>query len=76
IAIGGGLSQDARKVFAHGIAGLESSIARDMPLREALSDARANIADAAERAMRLILVGREIQQTAAERGQVRGRRKS
>lgn len=61
IAIGGGLADDARGVFNHGIEGLASAIARDMPLEEALSGAREYVADAAERALRLVLVGRTLE---------------
>ena len=58
LAIGGGLGDDARDVFAHGIDALASAVARDMPLEEALAHARTYLANAAERALRLILVGR------------------
>lgn len=57
IAIGGGISNDAHAVFAHGIDGLESAYAREMPLDEALANSRMYIANAAERAIRLILIG-------------------
>jgi glycerate kinase len=60
IAIGGGLAGDARLVFAHGIDGLEAAIASDMPLAQALDNARSYIADAAERAMRLVMIGRRL----------------
>lgn len=57
LAIGGGLGDDARGVFAHGIDALSAAVARDMNLDEALAHARTYIANAAERAMRLIMVG-------------------
>ena len=57
IAIGGGLADDAGEVFTHGINGLEAAIARDMPLDEALANSREYIANAAERVIRLILIG-------------------
>lgn len=60
VAIGGGLSDDARDVFRHGIDGLEAAVARDMGLDEALANAGVFIANAAERIMRLILVGKRI----------------
>jgi glycerate kinase len=60
IAIGGGLADDARSVFRHGIDGLESTIVRDLELEEALANAARNLADAAERAMRLVLIGSRI----------------
>jgi len=60
IAIGGGLADDARGVFSHGIDALQGAIARDLPLAEALARAPEFIADAAERAMRLVLIGRRL----------------
>lgn len=60
LAIGGGLGDDARGVFAHGIDALASAVARDMPLEEALAHARTYLANAAERAMRLILIGQKL----------------
>ncbi len=60
IAIGGGLADDAQGVFSKGIDGLEAAIARDMPLAEALAGSRKFIANAAERALRMILVGKKI----------------
>ena len=57
ITIGGGLADDAVEVFKHGINGLEAAIARDMPLDEALANSREYIANAAERVIRLILIG-------------------
>ena len=63
VAIGGGLADDAREVFRHGIGGLEPAIARDMTLDEALANSRENIANAAERAIRLITIGQGITKT-------------
>jgi glycerate kinase len=60
VAIGGGLADDARGVFRHGIDALQSAIARDMPLEQALERAPDYIADAAERALRLVLIGRRM----------------
>lgn len=68
IAIGGGLADDARENFAHGIDGLEPAIARDMPLREALSNAEDYIANAAERALRLALIGQGMERKKRGRG--------
>lgn len=62
IAIAGGLGDDAPALFAHGIAGLESACAREMGLSEALSYSRAHLRNAAERVMRLLLVGRMLDQ--------------
>ena len=58
IAIGGGLADDAGEVFTHGINGLEAAITRDMHLDEALANSREYIANAAERVIRLIMIGR------------------
>ncbi len=60
IAIGGALADDAQKVFAHGIDGLESASAKDMSLEEAIGNSRAYIENAAERAVRIILIGKKI----------------
>lgn len=60
IAIGGSLSDDARGVFAHGIAGLESAAARDMDLAEALKNSRKHLEFAGERMMRLVLIGKSM----------------
>ena len=60
IAIGGGLADDAGEAFDHGINGLEAAIARDMPLDEALANSGEYIANAAERAIRLIVIGQEM----------------
>ena len=57
VAIGGGLADDAGEAYRHGIHGLEAAIARDMPLDEALANSREYIANAAERAIRLIKIG-------------------
>lgn len=59
IAIGGGLSDDANGVFAHGIAGLEAAIARDMDIEEALAKAKVFLANAAERVIRTVMIGRK-----------------
>ena len=60
VALGGGLADDAAEAFKHGIGGLEAAIARDMTLDEALANSREYIANAAERVIRLIIIGREI----------------
>lgn len=60
IAIGGSLADDAQGVFSHGIDALDSAIARDMPLQEALTGSRKFITNAAERVMRMILVGKKM----------------
>ncbi|MGE0385767.1 MAG: glycerate kinase [Gammaproteobacteria bacterium] len=57
IAIGGSLADDAHGVFAHGIDALESAVARTMDLHTALERAPDYVADAAERALRLVRLG-------------------
>ena len=58
VAIGGGITDDANGVFAHGIDGLESACARDMSLEEAIGHSKAHLANAAERVIRLVLIGK------------------
>jgi len=60
IAIGGALSDDAANVFAHGIDGIASASVKNMSLEEALRDSRAYITNAAERVIRVILIGKKI----------------
>lgn len=60
ILIAGKISPDAHHIFQHGIAGLESAYSRDMPLEESMGNAKTYLADAAERALRLVLVGKKI----------------
>jgi glycerate kinase len=60
LAIGGGLSDDAGGVFAHGIDGLETATPNAMALDVAIKKSRQYLQDAAERAARLIVVGQRI----------------
>lgn len=60
VAIGGGLADDARGVFDHGIDALEAAVARDMDLPTAMKRAPELIENAAERVARLIKVGQRI----------------
>ncbi len=60
VAIGGGITDDANAVFAYGIDGLESAYAREMPLAEAMGNSKTYIANAAERVIRLIMIGKNI----------------
>ncbi len=57
VAIGGALSDDARNVFQHGIDAIESAAAKDMTLQQAIAQSKADLANAAERVIRLILIG-------------------
>ena len=58
IAIGGALSDDARQVFDHGIDAIESAAAKDMSLEEAINNSKQDLANAAERVIRMILIGK------------------
>lgn len=60
VAIGGSLADDANGVFKHGIDGLESAAARDMDLAEAIANSPRHLELAAERVMRLLLLGRKM----------------
>jgi glycerate 2-kinase len=60
VAIGGGITDDANGVFAHGIDGLESACARDMSLEEAIANSKAHLTNAAERVVRLVLIGKKM----------------
>lgn len=60
VAIGGSLADDARGVFEHGIAGLESAAARDMDLAEAIRNSRKHLELAGERVIRLLLIGKKL----------------
>jgi glycerate kinase len=57
IALAGGLGEDAAAVYEHGIDALLPIVARPMPLDDAMQNAYPLIADAAERAMRLMKIG-------------------
>ncbi len=57
VAIGGGITDDARGVFEHGIDGLASACARDMSLEDAMANSKVHLANAAERVIRLVLIG-------------------
>ena len=60
VAIGGGITDDANGVFKHGIDGLESACARDMTLEVAINHSKAHLTNAAERVIRLILIGKKM----------------
>lgn len=61
VAIGGGLADDARGVFEHGIDGLASATPNAMDLDTAIGKSRRYLQDAGERVARLIDVGRRMQ---------------
>lgn len=60
VAIGGGLSDDASGVFAHGIDGLESATPNAMDLQVAIRKSRAYLQDAGERVARMIMIGQRM----------------
>ena len=59
VAIGGAVSVDARKLFAHGFDGIEASLTEISDVADALGNAKRNVTNAAERAARLILLGQQ-----------------
>ncbi len=63
IGLGGALAGDARRLFGHGFAALEASVARPMSLAEAVLDARVNLEAASERIGRWLLLGRTLAET-------------
>ena len=60
IAIAGGLSKDSISVYASGVSAMEACVCRPMQLTEAMTDAHALLADAAERVMRTVKLGSEL----------------
>lgn len=60
VAIGGALSDDARLVFDHGIDCIESAAAKDMTFETAIKNSRDDLANAAERVIRMILIGKKM----------------
>ena len=60
VVIGGGITDDANDIFVYGIDGLESACARDMSLEEAIKNSRKHLENAAERVIRLVLIGKKI----------------
>jgi glycerate 2-kinase len=60
VAIGGGLADDARGVFEHGIDGLAAAIVNPMDLDTAIRKSRQYLQDAAERVARLIVIGQRL----------------
>ena len=60
VAIGGALADDAHNVFVHGIDGIASAVARDMPLEEAMRCTSRNLENVAERVIRMIQIGQNL----------------
>lgn len=60
VALGGGLADDARKVFSIGIDALESAIVRDVDLAMAMKYAKKYVRDAGERIAKWIVLGRKM----------------
>lgn len=72
IVIGGGISDDARSVFKYGVSGLASACARDMSLQEAIHHSRGHLTNAAERALRLVMIGRRLERLKNRKKRVSG----
>ena len=62
IAIAGSLGKGYEQVFEHGIDGVTAAVLAPMPLTKATDEARSLVSLAAERAIRLIEVGRNFDQ--------------
>lgn len=60
IVIGGGLTNDARELFDLGVDGLEASVALCMSIEDVIGNASDLLEQAAERAIRLVMVGRKM----------------
>ncbi len=60
IGIGGGISDDASVVYDNGIDALMSIVSYPMSLESAMKQAYDLVANAAERAMRLLMLGRKV----------------
>lgn len=60
IAIGGALGETAHELFAHGFDVLEPAVCRPMSAEEAYRNAPRLVADAAERAIRAVMVGQRL----------------
>jgi len=60
IAIGGSLAEGSQAMLPRQLQGLEAAVTETRPLKEILQHADMHLADAAERAMRLILVGNRL----------------
>jgi len=74
VAIGGGLADDARGVFEHGIDALDAAAARDMSLEEAIRLSREHLANAGERVIRMIQIGQRMERQKARRVAARKQR--
>jgi glycerate 2-kinase len=60
VAVGGGLADDARTVFAHDIDALESAIVRDIELPFAMQRSKRYLRDAGERIAKWIVLGQKM----------------
>ena len=65
VAVGGALGRDARQRFKHGVDALESTLARESTLQQALTDSRGNLRDAGERIGKWLLLGQKISMASA-----------
>ncbi|MBI5616176.1 MAG: glycerate kinase [Gammaproteobacteria bacterium] len=57
VAVGGGLADDAARLFAHGVGALESAVVRPLDLDEALENSSKFLISAGERIGRWLLLG-------------------
>jgi len=63
VMIGGGLADDASDVFKIGVDGLEGTVIRYMSFEEGHSKSSQYLSDAAERVIRLVLLGKKMNKT-------------
>ena len=66
IAIAGCLADDSGVVYEHGIDGLMSSVKCPMTLDDAIENAQVLVESASERALRLVMIGRQMNSTQNE----------
>jgi glycerate kinase len=66
IAIAGDIGEGASAVYQRGIRAVVSTVDHAMPLEEALANSTSMLEDAAERVMRILLVGMELAEPAAK----------
>jgi len=60
LAVVGDIGQGASAVYEHGIDGIMSTVNSAMPLKEAMARSTELLEDAAERVMRIVLIGRRL----------------
>lgn len=65
LAIVGDIGEGAEAVYKHGVDGIMSTVNRAMPLSEVIGRSSELLCDAAERAMRIVKMGIELNTTKA-----------